>query len=295
MREQRQPSQTALAAAAARGAHLVVDQQPFIFEDPVALPLLGEVGQEMLRYHRASGDHVVLAGTRAQVTVRSRYAEERLAALARDGLAQYVLLGAGLDTFAYRSPLAGNLRVFEVDHPATQRWKRDLLGAAGIAPLAPERLAFVGVDLETDALLERLADAGFDPSRPALVSWLGVSMYLTGDAVAATLAAIGSLAAGTELVMEYALPAELRDARGAAYATFALQVAAERGEPWLSFFTPDELAELLHAHGLSVVERRSQQDAVDPSLWRRDDALVPADLCRLARATVRPGAGSAAS
>lgn len=134
----------------------------------------------VLRYHRASGDHVVLAGTRAQVTVRSRYTEERLAALVREGLTQYVLLGAGLDTFAYRSPLAGRLRVFEVDHPATQRWKQDLLDAAGIAPRSPEPhgLAYVPVDFESGSLVERLAGAGFDPAKPALLSWLGVSMYL---------------------------------------------------------------------------------------------------------------------
>ena len=180
----RQPSQTALAAAAARAAHLVVDREPLIFRDPVAADLIGEPGAEMVGYHRRSGDHIVLAGTRTQVTVRSRWTERRLAELADGGLDQYVILGAGLDSFAYRSPLVGRMRVFEVDHPATQRWKRDLLAAASITP--PDGLTFVGVDLETDPLPDRLAAEGFDLSRPALVSWLGVSMYLTADAVAAT-------------------------------------------------------------------------------------------------------------
>jgi methyltransferase (TIGR00027 family) len=288
----RQPSQTALAAAAARAAHLVVDKQPLIFRDPVAMPLLGDRAEEMVGFHRARGDHIVLSGTRAQVTTRSRYTERRLAELASAGLTQYVILGAGLDTFAYRSPLAGRLRVFEVDHPATQRWKRDLLAAARIAP--PDGLAFVGVDLETDPLADRLAAAGFDPSRPALVSWLGVSFYLTREAVAATLAQVGGLAPGTELVVEYALPSALRDARGEAYAGFALPVAEERGEPWLTFLTPEQLAALLEAHGLAVLEQVRQRDAIDPALWRRSDALRPADLCRLARAAVtrrprRPG------
>jgi O-methyltransferase involved in polyketide biosynthesis len=218
--DDRQPSQTALAAAAARAAHLVVDQEPLIFRDPVAADLIGEPGAEMVGYHRRSGDHIVLAGTRAQVSVRSRYTEQRLAELADRGLTQYVLLGAGLDSFAYRSPLAGRLRVFEVDHPASQRWKRDLL------------------------------------------------------------------AAGSELVMEYALPPELCDQTGQAYADFALPVAAERGEPWLSFFTPEQLSGLLAANGLTVAEQVRQQDAVPAALWRRTDALRPADLCRLARATV---------
>ena len=145
---------------------------------------------------------------------------------------------------------------------------------------------FVGVDLETDPLAERLADEGFDLSTPALVSWLGTSFYLTPDADAATLAAVGGLAAGTELVMEYALPPELRDETGQAYAEFALAVAADRGEPWLSFFTPDQLAGLLAGHGLAVAEQVRPQDAVPADLWRRSDVLRPADLCRLARATV---------
>jgi methyltransferase (TIGR00027 family) len=284
--EHRQPSQTALAAAAARAAHLVVDQEPLIFRDPVAADLIGEPGAEMVGYHRRSGDHIVLAGTRAQVTVRSRYTEQRLAELAADGLGQYVILGAGLDSFAYRSPLADRVRVFEVDHPASQRWKRDLLAAARITP--PDGLTFVGVDLEAEPLTGRLAAEGFDPSVPALVSWLGVSMYLTADAVAASLAAVGGLAAGTELVMEYALPPELRDETGAAYAGFALPVAEQRGEPWLSFFTPSQLSSLLRDQGMAATEQVRQHDAVPAALWRRSDALRPLDLCRLARATVSP-------
>ena len=176
--------------------------------------------------------------------------------------------------------------MFEVDHPATQRWKRDLLDAARITP--PDGLAFVGMDLETERLGERLAAGGFDPTRPALVSWLGVSRYLTVEAVAATLAAVGGLAAGTELVLEYALPSELRDQAGADYAGFALPVAEERGEPWLSFFTPGQLSGLLEDHGMKVAEQARQQDAVPAALWRRSDALRPLDLCRLARAAVSP-------
>jgi methyltransferase (TIGR00027 family) len=284
--DDRQPSQTALAAAAARAAHLVVDQEPLIFRDPTAMALLGDKGEEMVGYHQRSGDHIVLSGTRAQVTVRSRYTERRLAELAADGLTQYVVLGAGLDSFAYRSPLAGRVRVFEVDHPATQRWKRDLLAAARITP--PDGLRFVAVDLETEPLADRLAANGFDLPAPALVSWLGVSMYLTPEAVAATLAEVGGLAAGTELIMEYALPPELRDQAGAAYAEFALRVAAERGEPWLSFFTPERLSALLEAAGLTVTGHARQQDAVPAALWRRSDVLRPLDLCRLARAVVSP-------
>jgi methyltransferase (TIGR00027 family) len=162
----------------------VVDQEPLIFRDTVAMALLGDPGEEMVGYHRSSGDHIVLAGTRAQVTVRSRHTEQRLGELAGRGLDQYVVLGAGLDTFAYRSPLVERLRVFEVDHPATQRWKRGLLAAAGIT--APDGLVFAGVDLEAEPLVERLAGVGFDPSRPALVSWLGLSTLLEAHGLTVT-------------------------------------------------------------------------------------------------------------
>ncbi|WP_219511396.1 class I SAM-dependent methyltransferase [Nonomuraea ceibae] len=278
-----QPSQTAVMAAAARAAHLIVDHEPFIFRDTVAATLLGEHTEELLGYHRMHGDHLVLSGTRGQVTVRSHYAERRLAELARDGLEQYVVLGAGLDTFAYRSEPIGP-RVFEVDHPATQQWKRELADAAGL--VRPDGLTFAPVDFESGDLMDGLRAAGFDPGRRTLVSWLGVAMYLTPEAIAATFAVVGHFAPGSELIMEYALPPGLRDERGSAYAEFAQPAAAERGEPWLSFFTPDELSALLKQHGLEAVEHVRQADCVDPGLWERSDTLRPADLCRLTRATV---------
>ncbi|WP_214318253.1 class I SAM-dependent methyltransferase [Nonomuraea sediminis] len=268
-----QPSQTAVMTAAARAAHLVVDHEPYIFRDTLAAALLGEKGEEIIGYHRVHGDHVVLSGTRAQVTARSHYVEGRRAE-------QYVVLGAGLDTFALRT----GARVFEVDHPATQGWKRELLAAAGLT--VPAGLAFVPLDFESGDLMEALVAAGFDPRRPALVSWLGVAMYLTREAITATFASVARFAPGSELVMEYALPPELRDEQGTAYAEFALPAAAERGEPWLSFFTPDDLSALLDRHGLKTAEHVRQADCVAPELWDRRDALRPADLCRLARATV---------
>ncbi|MFB8008817.1 class I SAM-dependent methyltransferase [Nocardia sp. NPDC056000] len=273
------PSRTAMMAAGGRAAHLVVDSEPYLFRDTLAAELLGAHAEEVLGYHRQLGDHVVLRGTRAQVNARSSYTEARVSA----GFRQYVILGAGLDTFAYRSPLAREIAVFEVDHPATQQWKRELLAAARIDGAAAQ---FVGVDFERDDLAAELAAHGFNPEMPALVSWLGVSMYLTESAIAATLAVLRGFAPGTELVMEYALPAELRDESGTAYAEFALPAAAEQGEPWLSYYSPEALSELLGKHGFAVAEHVSQRDAVDPGLWRRTDSLHPADLCRLVRAVV---------
>ena len=139
-----QPSLTALTAAAARAAHLIVDNEPVIFADTLAQAMLGERAEELLSYHRVHGTHPVLAGARAQVLCRSRYAEDRLADAIGRGIGQYVLLGAGLDSFAYRSPLAGRVRVFEVDHPATQEYKRRVREVAGLAGAAGGRRAGAG-------------------------------------------------------------------------------------------------------------------------------------------------------
>ena len=283
----RESSETALTAAAARAAHLIVDGAPTIFSDPLAEVLLGDRAGELIGYHRAHGGHPVLAGARAQVTCRSRYTEDRLAGAVDAGVRQYAVLGAGLDTFAYRSGLADRLHVFEVDHAASQRWKRDRLAAAGIA--ARGRVTHVAVDLETDALVARLLAAGFDPAGPAVVSWLGVTMYLTRDAIARTLAELGRLAAGTELIVDYMVPDHLRDPDGRIYVELVAPVAAQRGEPWRTFFTPADLSGLLDAYGLATVEHARQHEMVDPALWERTDALRPSTLTRIVRARVAPG------
>ena len=277
------PSQTALMAAAARAAHLIVDHEPVIFADELAAVLLGDQADELISYHRAHGTHLVLSCARAQVLCRSRFTEDDLAACVRAGLTQYVILGAGLDSFAYRSA-PGPVRVFEVDHPATQRWKRAQLAAAGIP--VPASVSYVAMDFERDDLASRLRQAGFDPSWPALVSWLGVTMYLTQAAIGRTLAEIGGFAPGTQLVTDYMLPAGLRDDTGDAYAGLVAPAAAQRGEPWLTFLAPDDMAALLAEHGFGAVEHVRQQDAVPAALWDRADSLRPADLSVLARATV---------
>jgi methyltransferase (TIGR00027 family) len=268
-----QSSQTAFTAAAARAAHLIVDAEPYIFADTVAEAMLGDRAGELLAYHRLHGDHPVLAGARAQVLIRARVAEHLLG---ESGVEQYVILGAGLDSFAYRSPLARELRVFEVDHPATQAVKRDRLAAAGLRPLTDVR--HVPVDLEADRLLPHLAAHGFDAGRPAFVSWLGVSMYLTREAVGATLDQVAELAPGSRLVLDHMVPAGLRDAAGQTYVDLVAPHAAESGEPWLSFFAPDEMAGLLAGRGFGAVRGVDQRDALEPELWQRTDALRPAKL-----------------
>jgi methyltransferase (TIGR00027 family) len=278
------PSRTAIATAAARAAHLVVDRDPWIFEDHVAGPLLGDLAADLLAAHRDPGRAGVLASIRVAMTTRSRYTEEHLAAAVGRGIGQYVLLGAGLDSFAFRSPLAPALRVFEVDHPATQAWKRGRLAAAAV----PERgeVSFVAVDFRVDSLVDRLIDMGFDRSAPAFVAWLGVTQYLTNEAIGATLDAIGGLRAGTELVMEYLVPAGMRDGPGQAVADFFMPLAAGFGEPWLTFLTPAEIARSLAARAMVVVDDVGRRDQIDPALWERSDGLRPHELGRLARAVV---------
>ncbi len=271
-----------MSAAASRAAHLLVDREPFIFEDRLAGRLLDEQAEAMIPYHRASGSHPVLAGTRLAVTTRSRYAEHHLAAAVGRGIDQYVILGAGLDSFAYRSPLAPRLHVFELDAAATQEWKRERLSTGGIEALG--QVEFVPIDFRTEPVIERLAGAGFSTARPAFVSWLGVSFYLDERDIRMTLVALSALAPGSELVMDYVLTPDFRDAEGEVYASFAKPVAAQSGEPWLSELSPDRTAELLAEAGFSVVEQRGQRTAIDAALWNRTDGLKPSELWTIARA-----------
>jgi len=183
--------------------------------------------------------------------VRSRVAEDTLADAVAAGTRQMVILGAGLDTFGYRNPHR-RLRVFEVDHPVTQTWKRERLAAQGIA--VPRSLVFVPVDFETQTLEARLDAAGLRTDAPVFFSWLGVTMYLSREAIAQTLRYAGSRCApGSTIVFDYlpaaaTLPAAARRSRDA----LAARVAAS-GEPWISEFEPTELAALMRAQGFGTV------------------------------------------
>ncbi|MCR6482470.1 class I SAM-dependent methyltransferase [Amycolatopsis sp. OK19-0408] len=286
-RASRPASGTAFTAAAARAAHLLVDTEPVIFSDPLAATLLGDRAEELLAYHRLHGTHPVLAGARAQAVCRARFTEDRLHR-ANSGIDQYVILGAGLDSFAYRST-STRFRVFEVDQPATQAVKRELLDTAGIT--TPASVTFVPVDFEADRLREQLVQSGLDPFRPVFVAWLGVTVYLTRKAILATLTDLGGFAPGSEIVTDHLLPAELRDAAGNSYAEAVAAMAAEQGEPWHTFLSPTAMATLLTDAGFEVVEQAGQRDSVAPELWRRADALRPSALSALvhARIPARPG------
>jgi methyltransferase (TIGR00027 family) len=263
---------------------LLVDHDPWILEDTLAVALLGDLADDLIASHRGARTAEVLGSMRVAMATRSRYAEDRLAEAMHRGIEQCVLLGAGLDSFAYRSRLAHQLRVFEVDHPATQAWKRGRLVAASI-PVSDE-VRFVPVDFSIDSLSERLSGMGFDRSRPAFVTWLGVSQYLTAEAIATTLEDIGGFCSGTELVMEYLLPGELRDVAGQALADFFMPRAAASGEPWLTFITQADVSGLLAARGMVVIDDVGRRDQINASLWERSDGLRPHELGRVVRAAV---------
>jgi len=226
---------------------------------------------------------------RASVVARSRWAEDCVAAAVAAGVRQLVVLGAGLDSFAYRNPFpASALHVFEMDHPATQAWKRERLRAAGLEP--PASLTFVPIDFERRTPADALATGGFDTGVPAIVSWLGVTVYLTRDVVLRTLAWVGSLAPGSSIAFTYvARSGEPREAAGAVgaetVATLAARAAAA-GEPWITYFDPAELAGELTRVGLALVEDLSPDDATARYFAGRSDRLHPGGSSHLALARV---------
>jgi len=240
-------SRTALSVALRRAAHQLYDS-PIVFNDPVAVPILGSEYEEQLRRTPLRPDRPFSTALRAFVVGRSRYAEDNLKRAVGNGVQQYVLLGAGLDTFAYRNPYP-QVGVFEVDHPATQLWKRELLQRNGI--VIPENLSYAPVDFERQSLAEQLADAGFDRTAPAFFAWLGVVPYLTKEAFHATLSFIADRAAGSGLALDYSQPREvLPPLERLAHDSLASRVE-KAGEPFQLFFTQLEMAgEFARFHGL---------------------------------------------
>jgi methyltransferase (TIGR00027 family) len=240
-------SRTALRVALRRAAHQIHDS-PVVFDDPIAVPILGAAYAEELKRTPLRSDRPFSIGLRAFLVARSRYAEDNLRRAVETGVNQYVLLGAGLDTFAYRNPYA-QLRVFEVDHPATQQWKRELLQRNGIA--IPEKITYTPVDFERQSLSAQLSDAGFNFHEPAFFAWLGVVPYLTLDAFRATLKLVSDQQPGSGLALDYGQPRSvLPPLERLALDSLASRVE-QAGEPFQLFFTPPEIAvELSRFHSI---------------------------------------------
>ncbi len=277
------PKPSALMVATQRAAHQLLDR-PLVLDDPVALTILGATEAQALRDNPDRFRHPMSLGMRSLVVVRSRLADDLWAEAVERGIRQYVVLGAGLDTSAYRHRDAPG-RVFEVDLPAMQEWKQARLRETGIS--VPPSLSFVPVDFESVSLAEGLARAGFDANAPAIFSWLGVTMYLDEVAVIETLRFIAGCAKGSAVLFEHAiplssLPTMMRIAMEQLTAQFA-----ERGEPWKSFFEPAVLTRMLTALGFSNCHGWTPDELNRRYLANRADGLhIGAAPSRLMLATV---------
>jgi methyltransferase (TIGR00027 family) len=277
------PSLTARRVAERRAAHQFVDA-PVVLHDPLALDILGARMPEE-RARLAAREQGRLARTlRAFMAARARVAEDEAARLVDHGLRQYVVLGAGLDTFGCRNPFGERLQVFEVDQPSTQAWKRECLAESGIP--APAWLHFVAVDFERDDLLARLRSAGWDATLPTLFAWLGVTMYLESDTVNDLLALIAQQAAGSAVVFDYAVaPALLGPVERLVFDEFATRVAAA-GEPWISTFDPAALRQQLLSYGFTSVDDLGADDLNARYFSGRTDGMRVGTLARIVRAGV---------
>ncbi len=237
-----------MAAAGHRAAHQVLERG-VVFADPLAVRILGPDAETAVRDAR---DDPSKRALRMFIAARARLAEDALAATVAHGVRQLVVLGAGLDTYAYRGPLRDRLRIFEVDRPATQAWKRERLVAAGIT--LPGTLVFAPVDFERASLADGLAAAGFDPAQQSFFTWLGVVPYLSELAILSTLSFIVGLSGGAHVMFDYANPpASFAEGARAAHEALAARVAAV-GENFLSYFETDALCARLRALGFLAIE-----------------------------------------
>jgi methyltransferase (TIGR00027 family) len=264
------PDQTAVRTALWRAVHVQVDAAPHVLADEVGLKLANpDPGWRQ----RPDMDPVFTSGFRASIVARARFIEDLVTAQADAGVGQYILLGAGLDTFVQRRPeFAERLRVFEVDQPDPQAWKRQRLIDAGYG--VPDWLRLVPVDFEAGASWwNLLIGAGFSPASPAVAVSTGVSMYLTKEANEATLRQLAALASGSTVAMTFMLPVELIDERDRPGMLMAQNGARASGTPFISFFTPDEMLQLAREAGFKSVSHVSGNTLNDRYFSGRSDGL----------------------
>ena len=266
------PEPTAVRVALWRALHVQIDPPPHVLEDEIGLKLAApedgwrdrpDMNPEWTKVFRAS------------IVARARFIEDLVVEQAGLGVSQYVILGAGLDTFAQRRPeFASRLKIYEVDQPGPQEWKRQRLTELGFG--IPEWLRFVPVNFEAgENWWQGLAAAGFQPTRPAVVASTGVSMYLTKDAIKATLRQIAAFAPGSTLAMTFLLPIELADPEIRPGLERAVKGAQASGTPFLSFFTPDEMLTLAREAGFKEVHHVSAANLAQRYFSGRTDGLRP--------------------
>jgi len=272
---QLQESRTAIRVAVLRAAHQVLDGEPKILVDPISIGLVPEAAEPALRADAQRLQQAPTRSLRANFVLRSRFAEDRLEEAARRGVTQYVVLGAGLDTLAYRQPSwAHRLTIVEIDHPASQQFKIARLHSAGV--IVPSNVRFFSLDFRREDVAERLAKAPLDRAKPIFVSWLGVTQYLTRHAIRATLRSVASWGAGSEIALTYVVDDwSSLDADERAAMVGAETRAAASGEPWLSKFSVLAIADLLSSSGFSRIEPFSIEEARNRYFRNRVDKLQP--------------------
>ncbi|WP_308204154.1 MULTISPECIES: class I SAM-dependent methyltransferase [Frankia] len=267
-----EPDSTAVRVALWRAVHVQADPPPHVFEDELGLRLAAPADGWP---RRPDMDPSTTRRTRASIVARARVIEDLVVEQAGLGVDQYVILGAGLDTFAQRRPqLAAGMRVFEVDRPGPQEWKRRRLTELGFG--VPPWLRFVPVDFEAgESWWQGLVGAGFDAGRPAVVASAGVVMYLTRDATAATLRQVAALAPGSTLAMSFMLPLELVEPAERPVREATERAARAAGTPFISFFVPEEMLALARDAGLSGARHVSAASLARRYFAGRSDGLVP--------------------
>jgi len=266
------PDTTAVRVALWRALHVLIDPPPHVLEDEIGLRLAAP--EEGWR-RRPDMDPQATSPFRASIVARSRFLEDLVVERASQGVGQYVILGAGLDSFAQRRPeIASRLQIFEVDPPGPQAWKRQRLIELGFG--IPQWLRFVPVDFEVgQSWWERLVAAGFGVGQPAVVASTGVSMYLTRDAIAATLRQVAALAPGSTLAMTFLLPLELADPELRPWLQLAEKGARAAGTPFISFFTPAAMLTLAREAGFREVQHVSAATLAQRYFAGRTDGLRP--------------------
>jgi len=261
-----------MLTAAARALYRE-DPKPWVLEDSFALELAGDGGTSMLSLMRARLSRDELMAFSRWVCVRSRVVEDLVQRALSEGIRQYVILGAGLDSFAYRrADLLDRLRVFEVDHNASQRWKRQRLEQLSI-PI-PKNLVFAPVDFESQSLTEGLMASGFEADAPAAFSWIGVTMYLTTDAIRKTLRAVASFGHGNQMVLTYNQPMSTLDAFSRRVTDTLAHAIGQAGEPFISLFTPEAAQALMGQEGFRGIQYYGGDEARRDYFQNREDVLI---------------------
>jgi len=278
---ERRSSKTAIGAAVLRAAHQLIDEEPKILDDPVILRLLEAPVLEQLRSNPGRFQAPQSKGLRSHIVLRSRYTEDRLAEAVRDGIGQYLILGAGLDTFPYRQPdWARYLHIFEVDHGASQQFKRERLALAEIT--VPPNVEFIPLDFETVNLHDGLRQSNFALENPSFISWLGVMAYLSMEAIEAVFRFVASLPPTSEIVFTFATTTE----NGRKNSNSTAARAAAHGEPWLTRIDPDTLVRKLQKLGFSKISFLTPADAAACYFRDRRDGLPAPREVRIGSARV---------